>query len=125
MENTSEWEIGAEISGTGIYMRTKGTIDSKFSHSFFSIDDAEKFAKDILTITGKLKEISVGKCNQCDEYIGNESVYYKIEDKKLVHKSCVGDYLENNIIKKKLVPKVSPKYNTRDAIYERNSKKSK
>ena len=125
MENTSEWEIGAEISGTGIYMKTKGTIDCKFSHNFFSIDDAEKFAKDILTVTEKLKEISVGKCNQCDEYIGNERVYYKLGDKKLVHKNCIGDYLENNIIKKKLVPKKSPKYNTRDAIYERNSKKSK
>ena len=44
MSRMSEWEIGSEIMGRDIYLKLKGFTDSKFSHSFLSINDAEKFA---------------------------------------------------------------------------------
>ena len=51
--NKSQWEVGAEVKGKGIYIRLKGYIDNKFSHSFLTIEDAEKLAKHIKFATNR------------------------------------------------------------------------
>ncbi len=45
MSKKSEREIGSEIMGKDIFLRLKGFSDNKFSHSFLSINDAEKLAE--------------------------------------------------------------------------------
>lgn len=118
MENTSEWQIGSETKGTGIYVRLKGTIEYKYSHNFLSIQDAETFAKDILKITKKLRKFSVGKCAECNEYISNKENYYKLDNKKLVHKRCIGSYGEKEVINEKLKLEVAPEFEIKEIIIE-------
>lgn len=105
MSKISEWEIGSEIKGRDIYLRLKGYIDRKFSHSFLTIDDADKLAEQILETTKKLKELSCGKCSECNDYITNGDVYYEVDKEQKVHKNCLGSYAENNVINVKLKPK--------------------
>lgn len=118
MSIKSEWEVGSEIGGKEIYIRLKGIIDSKFSHSFLTIEDADELAKHIKYATSRLKEASVGVCTQCKEIITNEEPYYELSSKKLLHKKCIGDYLESNIITEKLTPKFADKVDTRAIKYE-------
>lgn len=122
MLKESEWEIGAEIMGRDIYLRLKGYTDSKFSHSFLSIKDADKFAEEILSATKKLKELSCGKCSQCGEYITNGDIYYILEKNKKIHKDCIGNYAENNIINTKLEPKYAEKFETNTVYYEQKNR---
>ena len=85
MSRMSEWEIGSEIMGRDIYLKLKGFTDSKFSHSFLSINDAEKFANQILLITKNLKELSCGKCFQCNKYMK----YKNINEDNLIYEETV------------------------------------
>lgn len=121
MSKMSEWEIGAEIMGRDIYLRLKGYIDKKFSHSFLSISDADKLAEQILALTKKLKELSCGKCSQCNEYITNGDAYYEFEKDIKIHKKCLGNYAENNIINIKLEPKYAKEFETRKIYYEQKN----
>lgn len=104
LEENSQWLVGSETHGSSIWFEIKGEISSKFSHHFISIDDAELFAKNVLEITKKLKEKSVGKCPCCKNYITNGNEYYAIKEEIKVHKSCIGDYLETDIVNKVLIP---------------------
>jgi len=119
----SEWEVGSEIMGRDIWIRLRGYIDSRFSHSFLTIDDAEKMAKDILRMTDDLKTKATGKCMQCQQLITNGDKYYEIEDNKIIHKNCIGEYLEKNIINKKLEVKEADKFDTHKLKIERFIKK--
>lgn len=113
MERKSEWYVGAESAGFGIWFRLKGYIDNRFSHTFLSLKDAEQMANDILKVTKEIKANSIGKCIQCGRYIINEDAYYEIKDKVFLHKqNCVGEFLEKNIIDKKLIAKKAPKVDT-------------
>lgn len=114
----SEWEVGAEVQGKGIYIRLKGEIDRKYSHSFLSIEDAEKLAKHIKLATCRLREASIGTCCLCNEIITNNDKYYELNNKKMIHKYCIGNYLENNVITEKLIPKVANGFDTRQIYYE-------
>ena len=116
--NKSQWEVGAEVKGKGIYIRLKGYIDNKFSHSFLTIEDAEKLAKHIKFATNRLREASVGKCCFCNEIITKNEQYYELKNNKMIHKNCIGDYLENNLISEKLIPKIAHEVDTRDIYYE-------
>ena len=116
MSRMSEWEIGSEIMGRDIYLKLKGFTDSKFSHSFLSINDAEKFANQILLITKNLKELSCGKC------ITNGDTYYEFENDIKIHKNCLGNYAENHIINIKLKPKYAKEFETRNIYYEHKNK---
>ncbi len=122
MSRMSEWEIGSEIMGRDIYLKLKGFTDSKFSHSFLSINDAEKFANQILLITKNLKELSCGKCFQCNQYITNGDTYYEFENDIKIHKNCLGNYAENHIINIKLKPKYAKEFETRNIYYEHKNK---
>lgn len=108
----AEWQVGSEITGRDIWIRLKGYIDNRFSHSFLTIDDAEKMAKDILKMTDELKTKATGKCLQCQYYITNGDKYYEVEDGKIIHKNCIGEYLEKNILDKKLLVKEAEKFDT-------------
>jgi len=119
----SEWEVGSEIMGRDIWIRLRGYIDSRFSHSFLTIDDAEKMAKDILRMTDDLKTKATGKCMQCQQLITNGDKYYEIEENKIIHKNCIGEYLEKNIINKKLEVKEADKFDTHKLKIERFIKK--
>jgi len=118
MSKTSEWEVGSAMGGKDIYIRIKGMIDSKYSHSFLSIEDADQLAKHIKYVTSRLKESSVGICTQCKEIITDGDFYYELNSKKMLHKNCIGDYLENNLIDEKLTPKFAEKVDTSSIKYE-------
>ena len=119
MSKTSEWEVGSATSGKEIYIRLKGIIDSKYSHSFLTIEDADQLAKHIKYVTSRLKESSVGICTQCQEIITDGEAYYELNGKKMLHKNCIGDYLESNIITEKLIPKCAEKVDTGTIKYEK------
>lgn len=118
MKKSSEWEVGSAMGGKEIYIRLKGMIDSKFSHSFLSIEDADQLAKHIKYVTSRLKEASVGVCTQCQEIITDGEFYYELNGKKMLHKKCIGDYLESNVIDEKLTPKFAEKVDTGTIKYE-------
>lgn len=119
----SEWEVGSEIMGRDIWIRLKGYIDSRFSHSFLTIDDAEKMAKDILKMTDELKTKATGKCLQCQYYITNGDKYYEVEENKKIHKNCIGEYLEKNILDKKLIVQEAERFDTHKLKIEHFIKK--
>lgn len=122
MSQISEWEVGSEIMGKSIYIRLKGYIDRKFSHSFLTIEDADKLAQHILLVTRKLKDLSSGKCIQCNNYITNKDVYYELAQNKKIHKNCLGDYAENHNIKDKLVPQKAKEFDTYQIYFEHKEK---
>lgn len=106
----SEWELGGDTTGSMIWLKIKGRIDTRFCHTFIRIDEAEELANNILEVTRKMKGKSVGQCCQCKGYIANKDKYYELENKKIIHKNCIGEFLENNIIEKKLIPKIATEY---------------
>jgi len=117
MKEESQWEIGSDSRGREIYIKLKGTIDRKFSHSFFLVNDAEELAKHILLLVKDLKKLSSGVCAQCNQLISNGDTYYEFKDNKKVHKYCLGEYAEKNVIENILEPRIAEKFDTMEMEY--------
>ncbi len=74
-----------------------------------------------MLVTNKLKELSCGKCYQCNEYITNGDTYYEFENDKKIHKKCLGNYAENNIINIKLNPKYAKTFDINKIYYKQDN----